>query len=59
MTAINRQPRLAAEKEYDLIIIGGGIYGVSLAMQASVKSMSGGATPGSVSAVVVMTLQYN
>lgn len=31
----------------------------TLAMQASVKSMSGGATPGSVSAVVVMTLQYN
>ncbi|MDU7372804.1 MAG: type 1 fimbrial protein, partial [Klebsiella michiganensis] len=31
----------------------------TLAMQASVKSVSGGATPGSVSAVVVMTLQYN
>ena len=40
MTAINRQPRLAAEKEYDLIIIGGGIYGVSLAMQASAMGLT-------------------
>jgi minor fimbrial subunit len=28
-------------------------------MQAAVKSVSGGATPGSISAVVVMTMQYN
>ena len=31
----------------------------TLAMQASVKSVSGGATPGTISAVVVMTLQFN
>ncbi|PWQ88281.1 fimbrial protein, partial [Enterococcus faecium] len=31
----------------------------TMAMQASVKSVTGGATPGSVSAVVVMTMQYN
>ncbi|HHA2360134.1 TPA: type 1 fimbrial protein, partial [Enterobacter hormaechei subsp. xiangfangensis] len=31
----------------------------TLAMLASVKSMPGGATPGSISAVVVMTMQYN
>ena len=31
----------------------------TMAMQASVKSVSGGATPGSISAVVVMTMQYN
>lgn len=40
MTAINRQPRLASEKGYDLIIIGGGIYGVSLAMQASAMGLT-------------------
>ena len=31
----------------------------TLAMLASVKSMTGGATPGSIRAVVVMTMQYN
>ncbi|OAE45238.1 fimbrial protein [Enterobacter cloacae] len=31
----------------------------TMAMQASVKSVTGGATPGSISAVVVMTMQYN
>ncbi|WP_296246041.1 type 1 fimbrial protein [uncultured Enterobacter sp.] len=31
----------------------------SMPMQASVISLSGGATPGSISAVVVMTMQYN
>lgn len=31
----------------------------TMAMLASVKSMPGGATPGSISAVVVMTMQYN
>lgn len=31
----------------------------TMAMQAAVESVSGGATPGSVSAVVVMTMQYN
>ena len=31
----------------------------TMAMQAAVKSVSGGATPGSISAVVVMTMQYN
>lgn len=31
----------------------------TMAMQAAVKSFSGGATPGSISAVVVMTMQYN
>lgn len=31
----------------------------TMAMQASVKSITGGATPGSISAVVVMTMQYN
>ena len=31
----------------------------AMAMQASVKSITGGATPGSISAVVVMTMQYN
>ena len=31
----------------------------TMAMQASVKSVSGGVTPGSISAVVVMTMQYN
>lgn len=30
-----------------------------MAMQASVKSVTGGVTPGSISAVVVMTMQYN
>ena len=30
-----------------------------MAMQAAVESVSGGATPGSISAVVVMTMQYN
>jgi len=32
---------------------------VTMAMQAVVKSVTGGATPGSFSAVVVMTMQYN
>lgn len=31
----------------------------TMAMQALVKSVTGGATPGSISAVVVMTMQYN
>lgn len=31
----------------------------TMAMQASVRSSTGGATPGSISAVVVMTMQYN
>ena len=31
----------------------------TMPMQAWVKSASGGATPGSISAVVVMTMQYN
>ena len=31
----------------------------TMAMQASVKSIAGGATPGSISGVVVMTMQYN
>lgn len=31
----------------------------TMAMQASVKSVTGGVTPGSISAVVVMTMQYN
>ncbi|HDS9458504.1 TPA: type 1 fimbrial protein [Enterobacter asburiae] len=31
----------------------------TMAMQAAVESVSGGATPGSISAVVVMTMQYN
>ena len=31
----------------------------SMPMQASVISQNGGATPGSISAVVVMTMQYN
>ena len=31
----------------------------TMAMLASVKSMPGGATPGSIIAVVVMTMQYN
>ncbi|WP_409050234.1 fimbrial protein [Enterobacter sp. RHBSTW-00175] len=31
----------------------------TIAMQASVTSVTGGATPGSISAVVVMTMQYN
>ena len=31
----------------------------TMSMQASVKSIVGGATPGSISAVVVMTMQYN
>ncbi|WP_370883836.1 fimbrial protein [Enterobacter cloacae complex sp. 2015409] len=31
----------------------------TMVMQASVKSVTGGATPGSISAVVVMTMQYN
>ena len=32
---------------------------VTMAMQAVVKSVTGGATPGSISAVVVMTMKYN
>lgn len=31
----------------------------TMAMQAAVKSVTGGATPGSINAVVVMTMQYN
>ena len=31
----------------------------TMPMQAWVKSASGGITPGSISAVVVMTMQYN
>ncbi|WP_373569439.1 fimbrial protein [Enterobacter bugandensis] len=31
----------------------------TMAMQASVRSSTSGATPGSISAVVVMTMQYN
>ena len=31
----------------------------SMPMQASVISQAGGATPGSISAVVVMTMHYN
>lgn len=31
----------------------------TMAMKAWVKSVTGGATPGSISAVVVMTMQYN
>lgn len=31
----------------------------TMAMLASVRSFTGGATPGSISAVVVMTMQYN
>ncbi|MBM9512986.1 FAD-dependent oxidoreductase [Desulfogranum marinum] len=35
MATITREPRLATQTHYDLIIIGGGIYGVALAYTAS------------------------
>lgn len=35
MTRIIREPRLAAVQHYDLIIIGGGVYGIALALEAS------------------------
>lgn len=34
---IDRNPARASQREYDLIIIGGGIYGVMLAMEASLR----------------------
>ncbi len=39
MTIISRDPRRAAERDYDLIIVGGGIYGVSLAMEAASRGL--------------------
>ncbi|MDO5673411.1 MAG: FAD-dependent oxidoreductase [bacterium] len=40
MTVITRDPRRAAEQQYDLIIIGGGVYGIALAMEAAKLGLS-------------------
>jgi glycerol-3-phosphate dehydrogenase len=39
MTSIIRNPASAAEKTYDLIIVGGGIYGVLLSLEASSRGL--------------------
>lgn len=39
MGKINRQPTEAARSKYDLIIIGGGIYGVALTLEASRRGL--------------------
>ncbi|MGI6639678.1 MAG: FAD-dependent oxidoreductase [Desulfobulbus sp.] len=39
MTTFPRQPRRAAGQHYDLIIIGGGIYGIALALEASQRGL--------------------
>ena len=39
MSIISRDPRRAAEQDYDLIIVGGGVYGVSLAMEAASRGL--------------------
>ncbi|MBE9573021.1 MAG: FAD-dependent oxidoreductase [Proteobacteria bacterium] len=39
MCRIFRQPATAAEKSYDLIIIGGGIYGIMLSLEASRRGL--------------------
>ena len=40
MTTISRDPRRAAEQEYDLIIVGAGVYGVALAIEASKRGLN-------------------
>ena len=40
MTEIIRKPAVAAKQNYDLIITGGGIYGVMLAMEASRRGLN-------------------
>lgn len=40
MTAIKRNPVPAAKRPYDLIIIGGGIYGIALALEASARGIA-------------------
>lgn len=37
---IHRDPEAAAQKRYDLIVLGGGIYGVMLALEASLRGRS-------------------
>ncbi len=38
--SLHRNPSAAAEREYDLIVVGGGIYGVMLAFEASARGVS-------------------
>jgi glycerol-3-phosphate dehydrogenase len=38
--SLQRNPSAAAEREYDLIVVGGGIYGVMLAFEASARGVS-------------------
>ena len=35
MTSIRRQPELLEQKRFDLIVIGGGIYGVCMLLEAA------------------------
>ena len=39
MTGAKRNCHAAAEKEYDAIIVGGGIYGVTLAIEAGRRGL--------------------
>ena len=39
MSAIERNPATAASSEYDLIIIGGGIYGAMLSLEAGLRNL--------------------
>lgn len=39
MTSIIREPQKTAEKTFDLIIIGGGVYGVMLSLEASLAGL--------------------
>lgn len=39
MSIISRDPRRAAEQHYDLVIVGGGVYGVALAMEAAKRGL--------------------
>ena len=39
MRKILREPVAAAKKTYDLIIVGGGIYGTMLALEASQRNL--------------------
>jgi len=40
MRGVERNPKLASRQEYDLIVVGGGVYGVMMALEATLRDCS-------------------